>query len=323
MSCLLPPIITLDRSSDIEPSIELVNCAGLKDISTGDFLTYGQLEDAWENNGCPSLFNNYIFQKGKFNKDTFSYSQSLIQNAFYIYFNNKPFEPSIYTAPVLQSQLLDTCQIIPGICALVQNNMCRGCSNDQISSSYNLLSFCGCFTNEDPILPATINRACNNLCTNSISSKDRSNDTGEPIICNQPVCVIDKISLQATNSSLNNINFGQVCNQCASNTSGCQCYIDVSVPNIIEEMGLQGPTLSQNCPFNECFIVDDKTGKVNSVDCSEYNKKDIVIPINNAWYWLLFFLFFIILIGIFSYVFWTKNYHQVSFQLNIEPPIKT
>lgn len=299
---------------------DVVACAGLVvDPVTGAHsdMNAKQLAAVWQTQDCGTVLYNNFFPNGVFDGTSFALSQQAMANALYIYFTPNSFTPSPYDASVTQSQLLQACYDVPGLCDYSAVPMCTSCTRDQIAQGYNLLEFCGCHATPDPAFSelGSFQTACDPLCTNGISAKLRDNATGAVAECNQTVCVINNVTLNAYATSLQNINFAQVCNACVNNNATCQCYIDVSIPNIISTMGLEGPNLQQNCPFNQCYTVDNNSGKITNVDCGSYNQVNVSTPVSKYLWWLLIFLLVIIVLAIFSFAYWGLSFEQVSFQL--------
>lgn len=334
MSCILaPPIpsaingVSLEGAFTMLETLRTTNpqladlterCMGIKPVATTPVtyatLNYDELRAAWSGDVCPNAFQNFMYPSGVYTASRFAAVQIGMTNAMHIYFSTKPFEPSPYSSPALQSQILEACSSLPGICTNSATFMCQNCTRDNISSSFNTLQLCGCYAPADSNFP-NISQACDPLCTNSVSSKLRDPINGGVVECNQTVCVINNITINAANTSLNGIDFNQVCNQCVNDNASCQCYIDVSVPDIIAKTGLSGPSLVQNCPFNQCFVVDNQTQQIKNVPCSNYNKIDTTLPVNKYIWWVLAFIFFLLITVVFSFAYWGSSFRQISFEL--------
>jgi hypothetical protein len=327
MSCVLaPPPPTGETGMDLRGAYDLMSnagvigqlaqrCSGLIPDSTDIFTTMplSELSLLWETGDCASTLNNFIFLDGSYSLNRFTATQLGMTNAMNIYFSAKPFETSVFRAPEVQSQMLNACSIVPGLCSFAASSMCGSCSREQIASSYETLQLCGCYAPQDPNF-GTLTGACDPLCTNSASSRLRDPASGSVAECNQTVCVINDVTINATNSSLQGINFSQVCSQCANDNSVCQCFIDVSIPDIISTVGLSGPTLSQNCPFSQCFTVNNETGTINNVSCSPYNPINVEYPVSPWLWWILAFLFFVLVTVIFAFAYWGDSFQQIGYQ---------
>tara|TARA_R110002126_G_scaffold61680_3_gene159381 strand:+ start:3266 stop:4591 length:1326 start_codon:yes stop_codon:yes gene_type:complete len=161
-----------------------------------------------------------------------------------------------------------------------------------ISQTDSLLGFCGCFA---PVPPYFQNikgfsnepggSTCDYLCYNNNSFKLYQNNIikgntaleggGSQLQCTDNVCVIDNTSINSLNSN-GNINFNQTCNGCKNPGTGCICYIDVSVKQLINKIasGKNGMMtqqhFKQNCSGNSvCFQYNE--GEIKEVNCNEIN----------------------------------------------------
>lgn len=296
----------------------IINCSGYqKDGDNYTPITDVEFLAVWgSNTQCPAAFSQSFFNnQGQFNTASFQTAQLRMQNAIFRYFSANPFNPSPYTSSVVEDNILNTCYNIPGLCANSQTKMCKGCTDSQVSTSLNLINFCGCYVDESQQLGLT--PECGYTCTLDNASKLRNVINGNVLECNQTVCVINDITINATNTSLQNINFNQVCNQCTSGQ--CSCFIDVSIPEIINRLGISGPSFTQKCPKSECYTVNNQTGNVVKEDCANYTSLKYQTPVGKSIWWILSILLILFLFVLFSFWFWGDEWKQVAYTLYTPP----
>lgn len=324
MSCLSTPVQPdlndLVQGFINEPSItqSQIVCSGYrKDGDNYIPLTDEELKSVWgAGSTCGNVFSQSFYNsQGVYNSNLFQQYQNRMQNVIYRYFSTNPFNPSPYTSSVVEDNILNTCFTVPGICANSESQMCKTCTDDKISTSTNLINFCGCYTVNSQNL--NLSPECSYTCTLDDASKLRNIVTGNVLECNQTVCVINDVTINATNTSLQNINFNQICNQCIAGQ--CSCFIDVSIPNIISQLGISGPTFNQKCPSSQCYTVDNKTGAIVQEDCAKYTQIAYVTPIGTGIWWILGVIFILFLFLLFSFWFWGDNWKQVAYSLYTPP----
>lgn len=199
-----------------------------------------------------------------------------------------------------QDALLTICvdESVAGICNKAQAAMCTTCTRTDVVQYKPVLQFCGCFVPADPLtIQNDVPPECDPLCAQAQIIKKADASTGNPTICNRTVCVINDISITATNSILQTVSFTQVCPECIAaigspdQSSSCLCIIDASIPGIGKTLSIDNPlTFNQYCgPQSICTQVDNTAGTIKQVPCAETlssltpNTYSFSIP---GWVWL-------------------------------------
>lgn len=277
---------------------------------------------------------NTISKGNNFNPISYAQIQKEMGNALFNFFSNHPFDENTFSSSVLQNELMSACVDVPGICELSEAPMCKSCSRQRIGESANLIEYCGCYATPDPQFNSSASPQCDYLCTMAASSKLRDVINGNILQCDQTTCIINNVSINSVNSSTGNISFEQVCNQClGSNT--CKCFLDVSIPNVISNMGLNESNFSVKCPYATCYVTDSNGSNPKNTDCAPYVSKSQVTSPNGTniltktystispevWWVLIFFLVLCIFV-IFSFAYWGKSFRQSSFTIWKSPPLK-
>jgi len=265
-------------------------CLGIN--ADKSFINDGTWLNAWTLGNCNFLFDNqpYIYQN-----DIMYYLLSR-------YYSRYPFALDTYGAPPAEQAMLQICTNYPGSCSKIQKQQCSSCTRDHVASKYGLVRFCGCFLNvPDP--------SCDSLCVNYASIKN-ANAVGETIECNEAVCVMNNISIKASNSTFNNATIGQVCSNCLL-SNGCKCLIDVSVPSIVDILGINSNngTFETYCNSSECYYInpDQSTTKV---DCNLYNvnkSQNVISKVPHVVWWITVLFLFLGILLIISLYEWSTS----------------
>lgn len=171
-----------------------------------------------------------------------------------------------------------------------------------VSLSPELLGWCGCFTPTDPDalqVDSSFPPECDPLCVNGRAIKLFQNFGQDESICTSAVCVLSNVSLNAEGSSNRTFNFNQICNACQDtrlNTGGqpCRCIIDSEFSSVISKIGANDPdggdgvigldvgvTFERYCPNSICYIVDQETGSVQTLECNKLNPSATAAGYNN------------------------------------------
>jgi hypothetical protein len=272
---------------------EELECMGLG--TGGSQLSYQQWTDRWNEGAgttlpCVDVFKNIIMTgtdgvtRGYNSvamaqvKEDFNYMWARLLNTTT---QKKLTLPGRTGFDAFQSILLDACIQIPGACDTASTNLCAGCIDDRskIAALKPRITLCGCsapaISFVDGVIAPGWSNECDPLCSQQISAKKRDSD-GDPIVCNAAICVIDNVSVAASQSSYGGIQFQQVCPSCAYG-GDCKCIVDVSVRNTIESINSdENISLSnkayfeQVCPGAICMEVDSVTQESTVVDCNTY-----------------------------------------------------
>lgn len=276
-------------------SSEELSCLGI-DPNTGNELPDAQWMSNWTPS-CVSTFQNIINSGSSNGYYAFS-SQGLTQvQADFDYIWSKLMNANngnTLTIPGqsgfngFQTVLLEACVAIPGACDTTQTQMCQNCSRSEIASSQPLLTLCGCYS---PSLTSVygseygnITPECDPLCSQQLAAKKRDSSTGMTLECQATICVIDNVSIGASNSSTGGTSFTQVCPSCVDGKGQCKCIVNVTNPNILgglssENQGLDdASTFYQYCPNALCLNTDPITQRVNVVPCQNYVTTTATVP---------------------------------------------
>lgn len=268
----------------------LSRCTGDNASSFNDWTA------VWANDYCYNTFDDIIYTtpdgKRQFNP------QGLIsaQNNWNVIFNNyirwgnnigSPGDPG-YNA--FQQTLQNTCARLPGACDIaLQTKICANLTREQIANNLGILQLCGCFAapeSGNPCASLTSNSArlqcaastsgfqtcipqCDTLCTQGGVVR-LSNGIGGTCICQTDVCVINDVSITATNTSTGGNSFSQVCGACGDN--GCTCIISgISISTLGSSVGLTSANFNQQCNSNSRCYVSSTAGSLsdsNQVGCT-------------------------------------------------------
>lgn len=196
-----------------------------------------------------------------------------------------------------QTVLLDACIQIPGACETAQTQLCSSCSRAEISDFSPLITLCGCFA---PSLQTSygttigdinnVTPECDPLCSQQKSAKKRYTSgvkIGQAIQCDATICVIDNISIGASQSTTGGTAITQVCPSCSDASSGnqCKCIVNVSDSGILQRIDGLGQfsddvVFNQFCPNALCLDVDPITQTVTPVACQDYTDVKTLDAIN-------------------------------------------
>lgn len=131
-----------------------------------------------------------------------------------------------------QDYLYSLCCQVPVMCQSTLDNTCSIYSARQLSVNPDATNWCGCY------LPATeyqkyvdayqINKECTPTC-NRTTTIPLVNGGNAPILCNQSICVIDDVTINLNNTTVNGgINISQLCGNCGGtfgSQSNCECIV--------------------------------------------------------------------------------------------------
>lgn len=322
MSCITYQPFTGQIPPDLVPYIATTGdqavqlCMGVQTTSTGDVVIGNEFNwlQAWNSGNCSTFLDQVPFAK----------SQEMMTFVLSRYYSNHEFILDKYSVSTIENNMLNTCSVYPGSCQVIQRNMCVNCDNQEISQSYELTRFCGCFSNT-PVTQGLVPE-CQPLCSmgNSIKLVDKN---ANPLQCNETICVIDNISIQASNTSFNNSSISQVCGNCAV-SGGCKCFIQSSLPNLAYQLGVSGTgnSFREYCTDSQCFIIDDTTQETREVNCASFNRTvttldEINIP-KSVWVIFGIIIFFGILIVLCFYL-WGLSFKMYYFNIWKPKPINT
>lgn len=285
------------------------NCSGA--IGSGT-----QLFNYWQTHNCPAAYAEAINTGPgdalEYNPVNQQAMQGKVVDLFNTYFITNSLTDDVTSTSynTFQNTLLNLCinPALPGICGEFLSNYCDGFTRDQTKNSPTLINFCGCYVSPDPTyLSLTLGSpecligasgctagctagntgctgqpACDPLCHRAMTSQKAYQPSGNFITCPQTICVIDNVTINATQSQVpGGINFNTVCSGCggASGGDGCLCIVSgINISATMSQIGV-GSNFNQLCGNNSVCIVEDSAGNIISQGgCTGINPANGNIP---------------------------------------------
>lgn len=290
---------SLTTTPPYRTNLEEMNCMGIG-------MTQEQWEAYWSNTSnhtpCPEVFRRIIYNNGPtsqigYNSDgflqvveDFNYMFATLFSRGYTITNYSDYNYSPFTTTLIQACAYEQ-NSLQGACQCVAASFCNSCTPEELTANNpDLLSLCGCAVSSlNNSIPngVTVDAACDPLCIPETVSKKRDLITGIPEKCTEAVCVINDISLNVSTSTVNDIQFNQICPQCTN--SSCVCIADSSIE----------PYLYQNCGSNSvCYTIDNTTGEKVEVPCGTSNSSEITYSLSYWFYIVVVVLIVVALIAI-------------------------
>lgn len=270
-------------------------CAG-NNQSFEDWVLFWRNDDQCYN----FLYDQMYNENGNFILSGYLTNQIIMNDAINKYLQtNKITDPGTSGYNSFQEDIKQTCTSLPGICDPALRDYCSSCANCQsrlsVASSLSTLNFCGCYSK--PPLSAVLitSPECDPLCSREDTIK-LPNKNGGNLVCESRICVIDQITIAATNTSGGSLTFNQVCSDCG--IFPCKCIISADVSSISD---FNQETYDQRCSSDSVCISPNSEGVDVVVPCKtsffgKSSKTEIYILIFS----LAIFFFFVILILMFS-----------------------
>lgn len=240
-----------------------------------------------------------------YNPDQQALIQDKVLNLFTTYLSTNQLTDDV-TSPAFNSfqfTLLELCTnpALPGICGefltvYCDSGICEGqrpqdC-REIVANSPTLINFCGCYVAPDPDYlsltlgstgclvgtgctagcspegPSCVGQpACDPLCHRALTSQRAYDPTGALITCPQNICVIDDVTINATQTTVpGGINFNTICAGCggADGADGCLCVISgVNISATMAQVGV-GINFNQFCGTGSVCLVEDNAGNIIS-----------------------------------------------------------
>jgi len=312
------------------------NCSGA--IGVGNILF-----NYWDQNNCPAAYSQMINTTStspflEYNPTAQQALQSQISRLFDTYNETNKITDDVTSSDYnpFQETLLALClnPALPGICDQHLISFCSPYVRTQVSASPTLTNFCGCYVAPDPDYlkytlgspgcligtgctagckagdPGCVGQpSCDPLCHRALTVQKAYQPTGNFITCPQTICVIDDVTIQVNESSINRgINFNTVCAGCGgpggvSETSSCLCVVSgVNISAVASQVGL-GVNFNQFCGSNSVCLIEDNSGNIISEGgCTGINPLNIPIPDtyyppNPGIVFIVILFFFIVLFG--------------------------
>lgn len=225
--------------------------------TSSDTNTFKTWQALWEqpNNPCATFYNQDVYSGtggDPVNQQALECSKTDFIEIFDRYiktYNHKIVDSGQEGFTSMQNYILDACTKLPGSCTPATKKYVGGLTREQIAGSTEWLNFYGCVappSSVSQIAGALTNYPeCDPLC-NRIGNIKLATDDGKLLECTRAVCVIDDITINAVESSGENINFNQVCNACGTNNTGCTCIISgVNINELWSQIG--DANFNQDC----------------------------------------------------------------------------
>lgn len=222
--------------------------------------------------------------------------------------NNIPTECQDHSD--MQNTLYYVCSTYGGICDYGLNDfnnnnnysgICKNLKKDDILDNKSLSFFCGCHLDEDQYVSG-YDFSCDTLCLSTQSIK-RYTESGQPIRCNQPICIISNVSVNVYESD-GSLNFSQLCgNSCTGNLCAICIMQDISINDVESLMDINflnscGNSSSDDLTGFLCYETID--GQIVETECKYTKNEDD--EEDSSWMTLIIIIFSIvggiILIGI-------------------------
>jgi len=167
-----------------------------------------------------------------------------------------------------QNLLADVCNLSEngGKCSVFWNSQCSSYTRDDTLNP-TVRKFCGCYLPSGQYSQQT-QRTCDPVCSAFGNVKYFPTPTStSPEPCASNVCVIDDVTIQIVDSSVGDITFQQLCQNCGV-VGQCQCIIeDINIISSNSKVGQLN--LQQNCGASlQCFSTVNGTSQ--PVDCGQY-----------------------------------------------------
>jgi hypothetical protein len=265
----------------------------------------------WSQNNstfCSSVFANILYgstQNGirKYDSTQIRRIKNNLNNAFATYTTLYPItNPTDPNFNVFQQTLINTCILNPGFCTDFIVPYCSNCTREQIASNPLYLSLCGCNSqNGVPPEYQLSNISCDGLCNRINTVHNIDEQFGTVKNCNVDTCIIDNISITATQSVVqNNITFSQMCSSCKDN---CDCIISgTNLNGTLQTVGLSSPiTFNTACGVNSRCLTNDVNGILTQVPCprsATFSTTTDSVNINTTIIWVIIIIGIILVISI-------------------------
>ncbi len=168
------------------------------------------------------------------------------------------------TPPPMLNTIEQICRTTPGLCDPFLKNYCKIFSSDQVNTNPLLSKWCGCHLSQDHydqyLDQFGISKACTPLCHRPGTIPAVGDNGYDVLKCDQQVCMIDNLTIEAIKSKIGDVNIIDVCSGCVD----CQCMI---VDNTIIELESQVGKISI---VNQCSGTSSGSGPrcvlSNSID---------------------------------------------------------
>lgn len=270
----------------ISPSVIINNCVGLNPNIQGQKLySYWKTDDT-----CYNAFYEELYFSSNLPGATIQYQYGSVfplQFSVNILFNNY-ISTNKFTTPggegydQFQEVLFDFCRSFPGLCNLsLENLICNNITGtpdeirNKIASDSTLTKLCGCFSPNPSNLALVTAKECDPLCTRIGTIPLNNVITGEALTCKSDICIINDVSVQATQSQVGGgVQISQVCSNCNGN---CKCILaGIDINTLGSSIGLKGQFNAYCDPRSQCFITDPKNPTITTATSCSILQNDTI-----------------------------------------------
>lgn len=300
-----PSSVCTSGTTTMSPDFDTGDWVTHEKICAGENQTNESLQDAWGSYQCQSLYESLLGgafpgQDRGYNTDNLKRvtrdMYGTLQTAFGV--DGSLFNPNDVSDASFQGTLLNTCRseaIIPGTCDnYVCNVLCPKYTYDQMSDTPGVALWCGAYI---PPNSNEVDTYYEGVNPSQVSPQNVAGDgnpdvgiipcfpmyrasgvqlfqptTAEKYVCNNEVCIIDDVSIDASqNSNANSASFTQICPGCTANPETlCECIISSSDgPDAMEELGIS-TTYNQFCGDNSVCYTIEPNGTLTPTDCGTF-----------------------------------------------------
>ncbi|PCJ23413.1 MAG: hypothetical protein COA94_08295 [Rickettsiales bacterium] len=223
--------------------------------------------NSWANDKCYDIMYNLVYKdmgESSYNVIGYEMSQDIMVEVFEKYTNTYNItSPGLEGYNSFQNTLRDVCSRLPGVCEKALESYCHSCpkcNRRDMSLSKPTLEFCGCY-----IRNGKTTKQCDPLC-NRVNTIQLPNGSGGTLKCNENICVINDVTIQAAKSDLSNksVTFKQLCNNCVG---GCKCIISgINITSLLNSTGIT-KNIDQHCGAKSTCLKILPNGTDEIVNC--------------------------------------------------------
>lgn len=238
-------------------------------------IAYGHNNISCNLNNDSSLINELI-DTYKPTSEGLSLAQDLTANMISKYYSqggSLTGSESSESDDRLNETIYEICSNSPGLCSQFLYKLCNPVSTESLTRDPLLTKWCGCYMPPEQYQKYTnyygISRECTPTCNMSGVVPLPSDDYSGTKRCKQSFCVIDDVSVTIAQSTVNSVNFNQLCGSC-NDTNICDCVVTgANITTVDSQIG--NISVSQSCSAqSQCYAeVKNVDGSITRVpvDC--------------------------------------------------------
>lgn len=161
-----------------------------------------------------------------------------------------------------QDYLYSLCCQVPVMCQSTLENSCAIYTAQRLSVNPDATNWCGCYLPDSEyqkyVDAYQVNKECTPTCNRS-TTIPLVNGANAPILCNQTICIIDDVTINLSNSTVNGgINVSQICGNCSGtfgSQSSCSCIIqNTTIDGAQSNLG--NINLNTVCSSSTCTVTN-------------------------------------------------------------------